>query len=136
MDSSSSCQNRKSRRSKVLLAATLEEVGAPHSVKLRNLSADGALVESKDLPAKGAAVVFRRNELIAPGRIIWVNGQFAGIAFDEKLAPEQVLRHIPEARPKIQAKHWRPGLGRDMTPEERTLVETWGWSPTARPGAA
>lgn len=135
MDSSSPCQNRKSQRSKVLLAATIEEVGSPRPVKLRNLSADGALVESDALPAKGSSVVFRRNELVAQGRVVWVNGQFAGIAFDEKLNPEQVLRHVPEARPKIQQKHWRPGLGGEMTPEERTLVETWVWSATARSGA-
>jgi len=136
MDSSSPCQNRRSRRSQVLLAATLEVAGVGRAIKLRNLSAEGALVEGGDLPAESSQVRFIRNELSVPGRIVWVKGSFAGIAFDEMLQPDQVLRHVPAPRPKIQPKHWRPGFTqRHMTPEQRRLAESWVWSPsTQRPG--
>ena len=44
MDQSSNTQNRKVRRSNVLMAASLELSGTSLPVKLRNLSAEGALV--------------------------------------------------------------------------------------------
>jgi hypothetical protein len=135
MDSSANCQNRRSRRSQVLLAAELEHGGACLRVKLRNLSSEGALVESDKLPVEGTPVEFRRNELSAAGRVVWVNGKYAGIAFEQNLNPEQVLRHIPAPRPRIQARPYRPGITpRRMTPEQRRLAESWIWSPSSRPG--
>ena len=136
MNDSTSSQNRKSRRSQVLLSATIEHNGSSQSVKLRNLSAEGALVESAKLPIEGTSVLFCRNELCTQGHVVWVNGHYAGIAFAEKLLPEQVLRHVPAPRPKIQPKAYRPGLAvRDMTPEQRRLAESWMWTPGYnRPG--
>ncbi len=136
MNDSTNSQNRKSRRSQVLLTATIEHAGASQSVKLRNLSSEGALVESDKLPIEGTSVVFCRNELCTQGHVVWVNGRYAGIAFAEKLLPEQVLRHVPVPRPKIQPKAYRPGLTvRSMTPEQRRLAESWMWTPGySRPG--
>jgi hypothetical protein len=136
MDQSSETQNRRSRRSQVLLTAELEHSGACLSVKLRNLSSEGALVESDKLPIEGTSVEFRRKELSTNGRVVWVNGKYAGIAFDEKLNPEQVLRHIPAPRPRIQTRPYRPGImPRRMTVEQRRLAESWIWSPSSpRPG--
>jgi len=136
MENSASCQNRRSRRSQVLLTAELEHAGASLSVKLRNLSSEGALVESDKLPLEGTPVEFRRNELSAGGRVVWVNGKYAGIAFDAKLNPEQVLRHIPSPRPKIQPRPYRPGITpRKMSADQRRLAESWIWSPSSpRPG--
>ena len=132
MDQSSNTQNRRSRRSQVLLTAELEHAGACLSVKLRNLSSEGALIESDRLPIEGTPVEFRRNELSASGRVVWVNGRHAGVAFDTKLNPEQVLRHIPEPRPRVQPRPYRPGiLPRKMTPEQRRLAESWIWSPSS-----
>lgn len=136
MDSSANCQNRRSRRSQVLLTAELEHAGACLSVKLRNLSSEGALIESDKLPLEGTPVEFRRNELSASGRVVWVSGRHAGVAFDTKLNPEEVLRHIPAPRPRVHPRPYRPGiLPRKMTPEQRRLAESWIWSPTSpRPG--
>ena len=136
MDSSSNCQNRRSRRSQVLLTATLDYAGAAHSVKLRNLSSEGALVEGNGLPIEGTPVQFCRNELCVIGRVVWVNGRYAGIAFAENLQPEQVLRHVPAPRPKILPRPYRPGFTpRNMTPDQERLAQSWIWSPgPARPG--
>ena len=130
------CQNRRSRRSQVLLVAKLEHGGTSQAVKLRNLSAEGALVESDSLPIEGTSVHFVRNELNAQGRVVWVNGCYAGIAFDSKLEPSEVLRHVPAPRPKLQARYWRPGFAaREMTSEQQRLAESWIWSPSInRPG--
>lgn len=129
-------QNRKSQRSQVLLTATLEHGGDSQAVKLRNLSEEGALVESEKLPIEGTTVHFIRNDLNAPGRVVWVSGRYAGIAFSDKLDPAEVLRHIPAPRPKIQPRYWRPGITTtQLNSEQRRLAESWMWSPSgSRPG--
>ena len=136
MDSSTTSQNRRSRRSSVLLTASLETRGGAIQVKLRNLSAEGALVEGEGLPIEGSEVLFRRNELVENGHIVWVTGSHAGVAFRDRLRPEQVLRHVPSPRPKIRPEFKRPSLAcRDLTAEERRLLESWVWAPDrARPG--
>ncbi len=124
MDSSSAAQNRKSRRASVLLAATLEVRGQSLPVKLRNLSADGALVEADTLPIEGTEVYFRRNELYLEGRVVWVSDRHAGIAFTANLQPEQVLRNVPSPSTRERPQFRRPGLSsRDLSPQERMLGE-------------
>lgn len=136
MDNSSASQNRKSRRSQVYFSASLKEVGGTHEVKLRNLSAEGALVEGKNLPLEGTDVIFSRKDLNTSGRIVWVNGDHAGIAFEDKLQQEQVLRHVPSPRPPVQPEFRRPGLQcRPLNAVEKKLVESWVWSASpTRPG--
>jgi hypothetical protein len=102
MDESSMINNRRSRRSPVLLAAAVEVAGAQVAVKLRNHTEEGALIEGETLPLEGARTVFGRNELSVPGRVVWVQGRYAGIAFDERLNPDEVLRHVPAPKPKTQ----------------------------------
>lgn len=126
MDESSITQNRRSRRSPVLLAASVEIAGAEQPVKLRNLSKDGALIEGERLPLEGTTTFFKRNELRVKGRIVWVEGRFAGLAFARPLRPEEVLRNVPSPRPRIQSEFRRPGFTcRPLTPEERQMVERW-----------
>ena len=126
MDESSKSQNRRSRRSNVLMAAFVECAGARAPVKLRNLSTDGALVEGGPLPAVGARVNFHKGELALSGHIAWEAGKRAGIAFDQPLDPELVLRHVPEPRPRPSHEHRRPRLrGQELTPGERKIAEDW-----------
>ncbi|MBA2466136.1 MAG: PilZ domain-containing protein [Sphingomonas sp.] len=126
MDESMMTQNRRSRRSNVLLAASIEALGEVIPVKLRNLSTEGALIEGKNLPVEGSEVVFRRNELTVDSRIAWVLGNNAGVAFAGPIAREDVLRNIPAPRSQPSIKFARPGLAhRELTPEERSLVRTW-----------
>lgn len=136
MDQSDITQNRRSRRSNVLLTATIEIAGEMLSVKLRNLSAEGALVEGKVLPATNSEILFHRNELSVRGKVAWVGGNHAGISFNRKLDPEQVLRHVPPPRPKAQQDFRRPGFNvKEFTPEQRKMIERWMWSPgPAKPG--
>lgn len=136
MDESSVTQNRRSRRSNVLLTATIEVAGEMLPVKLRNLSADGALVEAPLLPAAETKIVFHRKDLCVRGKIAWVGGNHAGVEFNRKLDPEQVLRHVPPPRQKQQLEFKRPGFNvRDFSPEQRRLIERWMWSPgSTKPG--
>jgi len=119
-------KNRRSRRSPVLLAATIEVAGRQVAVKLRNLSEEGALIEGDCLPAEGSKTFFERNELRLASRVVWVHGRYAGIAFDEALDPEQALRHVPAPRPKAQQDFLRPGLAcRPLSSYERRMLERW-----------
>jgi hypothetical protein len=126
MDESSMTKSRRSRRSPVLLAAAIEVAGREVSVKLRNLSEDGALIEGDTLPAEGSTTFFDRNELRLPSRVVWVHGRYAGIAFDEPLNPDQVLRHVPAPKAKAQLDFRRPGLAcRPLSSYERRMLERW-----------
>lgn len=131
MEHEPNLQNRRSRRSNVLLAATIEVSGLEIPVKLRNLSADGALIEGERLPVEGTEVLFHRNDLKMKSRIAWVAGCHAGVAFATKLQPQEVLRHIPQPRPRIIPEFKRAGIAcRPLTEEERRAIETWVWSPS------
>jgi hypothetical protein len=126
MDESSMFQNRRSRRAPVLLAASIEVEGVPVPVKLRNLSEEGALIEGDRLPAEDSTSFFQRNELRLKSRVVWVHGRYAGVAFARPLRPEEVLRHVPTPRPKVQLDSKRPGLAcRPLTSYERRMLERW-----------
>jgi hypothetical protein len=126
MDESSLMSNRRSRRSPVLLAAAIDVAGRQLAVKLRNLSEQGALIEGDRLPEEGSTAVFERKELRRRGRVVWVHGRYAGIAFDEPLDPDQILRHVPAPKPKTQLDFRRPGLAcRPLSPYERRMLERW-----------
>ena len=126
MDESGMIQNRRSRRAPVLLAATIEVDGVPQSVKLRNLSEEGALIEGERHPAEGSTCFFQRNDLRLKSRVVWVHGRYAGVAFARSLKSEEVLRNIPEPRPKAPLDFRRPGLAcRPLTSYERRMLERW-----------
>ena len=117
------------------MTATLELSGTAVQVKLRNLSEEGALIEGKGLPVEGSEVLFKRLELSVPGRIAWVTAGRAGVTFNEKLEPEQMLHHIPMPKPRVKPDFRRPGLGaRRLSPGERQMVEDWVRQPTDRLG--
>ena len=110
MDQSSVTQNRRSNRSPVLLSAKVEVDGTALPVVLRNLSAEGALVEGSSLPPEGSTAVFQRNALRIQSRVVWVEGKYAGVAFDRRLDREELLREVPKPRQKFEPQFRRPGL--------------------------
>ena len=120
--------NRRSRRSPVLLAASIDVDGASIAVKLRNLSEEGALIEAEGLPREGSSACFVRNDLRVKGRIVWVQGRYAGMAFDRPLDRDQVLRNIgkPKSKPAVERDFRRPGLAcRPLSDYERRMLERW-----------
>lgn len=119
-------QNRKSRRAPVLLAASIDVAGVPQTVKLRNLSEDGALIEGERLPLEGTTTFFQRNDLRLKSRVVWVEGRYAGVAFARTLKPEEVLRNVPQPRQRVELEYRRPGLAcRPLSADERKMVEKW-----------
>lgn len=127
MDESTVTQGRRSRRSHVLLKATLEIGGESLPVILRNLSEDGALVSGFNLPDEGTHVLFHRQGLSVPGRIAWVHCNHTGLAFDFPLFPRELLRHIPPQTAKeLPPIKRRPGLrSKPLTEGERRIIELW-----------
>ena len=109
------------------MSASLELSGTSVPVKLRNLSAEGALVEGDKLPVEGSSIMIRKGDLSMPGRVAWVNGLQAGVKFAQKLNPEQLLRHIPTPKPRVTPDFRRTGLKGTLTAEERRYGETWVW---------
>ncbi len=126
MDESGITQNRRSRRSHLLMQATLEVSGRAVSVKLRNLSAEGAQVEGDALPVEGTNLMFRKGELAVAGHVIWTKGNQAGIRFAQKLETDAVLNHVSVPKPRMKPDFRRPGLAsRALTEQERQLAGTW-----------
>ena len=134
MDESSPVQNRRQRRSNVLLTALVETSGRHLDVKLRNLSAEGALIEADVLPGEGAIISFHRGDLTMGGTVVWVSGRRAGIKFDRPLTPEALLRHVPVPRPRILPSFRRPTIApQPLSMQERFLTKCWGMP--AAPGS-
>ena len=69
-------------RSNVFLGAMLEAGSQAYPVRIRNVSAGGALVEAQLLPKLGAHVRLVRGELRATGLLVWQSGDQAGVTFD------------------------------------------------------
>lgn len=127
MDESSVTQNRRSNRSPVLLSAKIEVGGAEVPVVLRNLSSNGALIEASNLPREGSVTKFRRNDLTVKGRIVWVEGRFAGMLFDRALDREELLRHVPKPRQRVEPHFRRPGLAcAPLSEADRKMIQMWG----------
>jgi hypothetical protein len=130
MDQSPLTQNRRHRRSNVLLKATLEIPGDSLEVVLRNLSEEGALVKGERLPEAGERVLFHREGLSVPGRVAWSYAGHAGLEFDFPLFPHEMLRHVPTAERKAPPEiKRRPGFSpKPLTTAERQLIEMWAVS--------
>lgn len=120
----------------MLLTAKLVVDGAGYTVKLRNLSEDGALVEADRLPPEGAVAKFERNELGVKSMVVWVEGHFAGIKFGRPIKSSDVLRHVSRPQRPTQREFKRPGIAcRPLSAAERKMVERWmSVSPVGRPG--
>lgn len=134
MDHSDITQNRRTRRSNLLMAATLEVAGRALPVKLRNLSSEGARVEGEHLPVEGSSLLFRKGDIAAEGHIVWVRGKQAGIHFTVDLDPVEVLNHIAVPRPRMAPDFRRPGLAtRELSDSERKLAANWAVIPPFPP---
>lgn len=138
MDESRLLQDRRFRRSNVLLKATLESPGGSLPVVLRNLSQEGALVQGEELPGEGSRVLFHRQGLSVPSRVAWSHSNYAGLEFDFPLFPRELLRHVPapdrKPPPPVPMKR-RPGFdAKPLSPAERQMIEQWATEGATRVG--
>lgn len=111
--------DRRAERTHLFLVATLTFGRASAAVRVRNLSASGALVEGADVPPPGTEIVLQRGVLEAVGTVAWASAGKAGLAFTDPVAvsrwlPTQVGKRPSESdRPAFVTKPAAPPV---MTP--------------------
>jgi hypothetical protein len=86
--SQSRVESRAAARTNLFLAATLISSGAGHPVKIRDLSAIGARIETSLALEVGAAVVLVRGGLRVESRVGWHAARFCGLSFAAPLSIE------------------------------------------------
>jgi hypothetical protein len=62
--------------------------GGSVAVRVRNISARGALIDGAKLPPQGAVVDLTRGSLVAHGEIAWHNADQCGVRFDADIDVE------------------------------------------------
>lgn len=72
-------------RINLFLSATVEVNGRNLAVRIRNLSRQGAMIESPGLPKSGSAIVIERTGLKVGGLLRWTSGARAGVQFDRTI---------------------------------------------------
>ncbi len=85
---------RRGPRFRVLLVARLFTTTGVRSVKLRDISATGAMVEGDRLPAPGTDIMLRRGSLELIATIIWAKDGKAGLEFDEPLTEAELWMQV------------------------------------------
>lgn len=81
-------------RKNLFLTATLAADGVSRAVRVRNLSASGALVEAATLPATGGAATLQRGSLHAECVLVWQAEGRGGLKFAD---PIDLTEWIPGA---------------------------------------
>lgn len=79
---------RAATRSSIYLAAALYCDGASTSVRIRNISATGALVEGAAIPGSGALVQLVRGGLIVHALVAWSADGRCGLKFSGSIDPQ------------------------------------------------
>lgn len=85
--------DRRQSRSNVFLSAALVTDGRSVPVRVRNLSARGALLEGSAAGA-GTKVQLLRGSLAAEGEIAWQRGRQAGIRFNGEIDVSEWIRRV------------------------------------------
>jgi hypothetical protein len=88
---------RSQNRSNVFLTASLVSGAEQHPVRVRNLSARGALLDGRSLPPAGARIRLIRAGLSADGEVAWQAHGHAGIRFTGEINVDSWVRGIGHA---------------------------------------
>ncbi len=93
-------ESRASARTNLFLAATLGSAGADHPVKIRDLSAAGARIETAVVLNVGAAVSLVRGRLSVHARVGWRDERFCGLSFAAPVSIEDWMAN--PVNPQLQ----------------------------------
>lgn len=92
------------KRSRVLLAGSLQTADGEVKACLRDLSPKGALVECARVPAVGSHVIFTRGPIAIPARVAWTGERRLGLEFVEAVDEHKVMEPVfGQARPRRRA---------------------------------
>jgi hypothetical protein len=78
----------------MFVLASMDAPAVSGSIKIRNMSRHGALIEGDVLPGVGEHLRLRRGELTVSGRIVWRHAGKAGLRFEQDV---EVSRWLPTA---------------------------------------
>ena len=116
---------RDSLRHRALLLAKLDTTTTEHVVRLRDLSATGALLEGENIPRPGTDIILKRGSLEVLATVMWVRDNHGGVAFELPLTEGEVWAQInPALAPAAPPVHvYRPGFkGDQVRAEERAIA--------------
>lgn len=130
ISSESHAEQRAEPRHRVLLSAKLVTTTSEHPVKIRNLSATGAMLEGEKLPAAGTDIIIRRGALEFFAAVAWAEDGRCGVQFDQPLSDDDLWMQVhPREQEQVQPQvpHWRPGVRRCVgpAPEEYEFAREW-----------
>lgn len=115
-------------RMNLFLSASAEIDGRSFPVRIRNLSALGAMIESPGLPAPGNAVLVERTGLRVAGIVRWSRGQRAGVLFDRSIdvaawSPSRIVSRRNQADVDQAIAAARAGLSPPLSPERISVPQ-------------
>lgn len=87
---------RKHSRSSMFLAAVLRAGTEQAAVRVRNMSSNGAMVDTPLRPSPGSEVQLVRGSLLAKGTVVWRTESRCGLRFDSELSVKNWLA-VPAA---------------------------------------
>jgi len=131
------------KRSSVFIDAAMdsqEQSKAVQQVRIRDLSEGGAKIEGKGPPV-GTTVLLSRGVVEISAHVVWVSDRYFGVAFDEPVATEQLMRAAGQPRSPERPLHAAAltnGVGRpqpDLPRRRATPLDraTFGLRVASRP---
>jgi hypothetical protein len=79
---------RRSKRKAVLMRATLIGTDGVQTVRLKDITSDGAGICCEAPLSAGSDVIIRRDDLFIAARVVWAEGNSAGLEFYRPLTSE------------------------------------------------
>jgi PilZ domain len=118
MTTESIAKKRQADRDSLFLTSEVTVEGAlkPVTVRVRNLSAGGMMVDANAIFREGAAVQTELRGIgSVAGRIAWIVDDRAGVAFDQEIDPKCARAPLAASKPRVlftpqPDRSRRPGL--------------------------
>lgn len=95
---------RKSIRTSMFVSATLRTATHAHPVRVRNMSAKGALIEAPSLPPVGTTVELSRGPLAAVGTIAWCETGRCGLALTGTVDTQAWMSRAPVHQAEVDQR--------------------------------
>lgn len=118
---------RRSPRSKVMLAAMVRHEEGQTRVRVLDLSSHGALIVGGSLPPMNSTVTLHCGSQSVAGWVAWRSGKQAGLHFDQKVSRQDFAPQASFSHAVILDNHKadarRPGFrGNQLSAEERFFM--------------
>jgi hypothetical protein len=122
-DEDSSSEQRIAKRHPLIWSAELQSRAGRSRVRLRNVSATGALIQcSKTLPLGTEVILDLGKGGSVDGTISWAVGDCAGIRFDEEFD----MRRLSRSKPAVAPARWlQPAYLKNEAADESAFADDW-----------